>query len=90
MKAVALPAEQLKVVDRAGAAQGHRDEVVVLEIELAAALDALAAVSSEDRPADFPGRQRLVSSAPSGRPLPSRRTGSSPDDATEELTPRCG
>jgi hypothetical protein len=54
-QAVALPAEQLEVVDRAGAAQGHRDEMVVLKIEFAAAFDALAAVSFEDHPADFAG-----------------------------------
>jgi len=31
LPAVALAAEQLEVVDRGGAAQGHRDEVVVLK-----------------------------------------------------------
>jgi len=55
LHAVALSAEQLEVVDRGGAAQGHRQEVVVLKIKFAAALGALAAVSFEDRPADFTG-----------------------------------
>src|SRR6185312_15324718 len=32
LEAVALPTEQLKVVHR-GTAQGHRDDVIVLEIE---------------------------------------------------------
>src|SRR5262249_39975169 len=50
-----------QVVDRAGAAQGHWDEVVVLKIEFAAALDALAAVSFEDRPADFAGDRLALS-----------------------------
>ena len=53
--AVALPAEQLEVVHRGGTAQSHRDDVVVLKVELAAALGALAAISLEHGPADLAG-----------------------------------
>lgn len=52
---IALSAEQLEVVDRGGATQGYREEVVILKIELAAALGALATVSFEDCSADFAG-----------------------------------
>ena len=34
LRAVAASAKQLEVVDRRGAAQGHRQEVVILKIEL--------------------------------------------------------
>jgi len=54
-QAVALPAEQLEVVNGGRTAESHRDEVVVLKVEFAAALDALATVAFEDCPADFPG-----------------------------------
>ena len=36
-QAVALPAEQLEVVDGGRTAEGHRDEVVVLKVNVAAA-----------------------------------------------------
>jgi hypothetical protein len=55
LRAVAVSAEQLKVVDSGGPAQGHREEVVILKIEFAAALGALAAVSFVDCPADVAG-----------------------------------
>ena len=54
-RAVALAAKQLEVLGRGRAAQGHGDDVVILQIERAAALDALAAVSFEDGTADFAG-----------------------------------
>jgi hypothetical protein len=55
LEAVALPTEQLKVVHRGGTAQGHRDDVIVLEIEFAATFGALPPVSFEDCPADLTG-----------------------------------
>jgi hypothetical protein len=50
---VALATEQLQILNGGRAAQGHRDQVIVLKIEIAAALNALAAVSLEDCSADF-------------------------------------
>jgi hypothetical protein len=64
LRAVALSAEQLEVVDRGGATQGHREEVVILKIEFAAALDTLAAVPLEDCPADFAGDGLTLSLGP--------------------------
>jgi len=54
-EAVALPAEQLEVVHCGGTAQSHRDDVVVLKIELASALGALPAIAFEHGPADLAG-----------------------------------
>jgi hypothetical protein len=53
--AVALAAEQLEVVHRGGTTQSHREDMVVLKIELASAFGALAAISFEDGPADLAG-----------------------------------
>ena len=54
-EAVALSAEQLEVVHRGGTAQSHRDDVVVLKVELATALGTPAAISFEHGPADLAG-----------------------------------
>ena len=58
-EAIALPTEQLQVVHSGGTAQSHRDDVVVLKVELAAALGALAAISFEHGPADLARDRRL-------------------------------
>src|SRR5262249_40416136 len=63
-EAVALPTEQLQVVHRGGTAQSHRDDVVVLKVELASALGALATISFEHGPADLAGDGPALSRGP--------------------------
>jgi len=63
-EAVALPTEQLQVVHRGGTAQSHRDDVVVLKVELASALGALATISFEHGPADLAGDGLALSLGP--------------------------
>jgi hypothetical protein len=46
---VASSAKQLQVLDGVGAAHRERDDVVVLEIEVATALNASPLISLEDR-----------------------------------------
>ena len=55
LETVALTAEQLEVVNRGGAAQCHRNDVVVLKVEFATALGTLPPVSFEDCPTDLAG-----------------------------------
>jgi hypothetical protein len=66
-EAVALPAEQLEVVHCGGAAQGHWDDMIILKIEFAATLRALAAVPLEDGPAHLTKTRR-----PPRRPVRAR------------------
>src|SRR5829696_1412644 len=58
--AVAARAEQLQVLDAGGSAHRKRDDVVVLQVELAGALDAAAAVALPDGQADV-ARDRFAS-----------------------------
>src|SRR5215207_5899065 len=57
--AVAVRAEQLQVLDTGGSAHRQRDDVVVLEVEVAAALDTMAAIAPPDGEADV-ARDRLA------------------------------
>ena len=61
--AVAARAQQLQVLGRGGAAQRERDHVVVLEVEVAAALDAAAAVAAPDVETNL-ARNRLARGTP--------------------------
>jgi len=59
LAAIALTAQELEILDAVRTAEGKRNHVVVLQVEVAAALHALTAVTLEYEPTDL-ARNRLA------------------------------